>query len=349
MSNYDIALEPLVEDFEKEEEKKRQEEEAENATKEMLIKMLSYGNETTSYLDDILTGLENHDEKSPATEGIFGSIWDFVTTMVRTAIKFVTNTANWLTAKIKSIVNFRKRQKRYRDKKFETLTAIYNGLTADRRQKANERFAKYKIDYTPSFETYRKMCLAFGTVIKIMDDQINVYVTRDVAIFGAESSNTKTIPSWVTGLYDETTSREALLLMGIKYEDNQFIYKSPFTTLPSMTLGDLGYVNLSTIRLCNSDYQSNCWRNIVAVSSLRQRFLKCEEQLRTRYRELKRDIAKVDRKDITKATKNVIQSSTLAGRLASYLLTTDEALDVRRGWLIDAGLRACGDGVSHAE
>ena len=78
------------------------------------------------------------------------------------------------------------------------------------------------------------------------------------------------------------------------------------------------------------------------ILDLKRNFEKFERQFEDRARDLKKSVTKLDKKDIAASTKSVSTSVVLAGRLTAYITQVEEALDTRRGWLIDAGIRACG-------
>lgn len=283
---------------------------------------------------------------SAAQEGLVGNLWDFIATAFRTAIRFVGDTAKWLAKRIKSVVNFRLKQKKFRDKKFETLSSIWNGMRSDQRAKANDLFKGISMEYTPSFDAYCALCKDFAVLIRSVDENVSTFVSKDIAIFGEESGEGKNAPSWVTNMFDDTNSREALLAFGIRFNEGNFEHQSPFKTMPSMSLGDLGYQSIDLVRIIHTEYIQNCWKNLRIIVGLKDRFERFERELNDKQREMKREVAKVDRKDVAVACKNVISSAALAGRLTSYLLSIEEAMDVRRGWLIDRAIKACGESSS---
>ena len=274
-------------------------------------------------------------------ESIVGNLWDFISTAFRTAIRFVGDTAKWLAKRIKSVVNFRQKQKKFRDKKFETLSSIWNGMRSEQRVQANSLFKDISMEYTPSFDAYQALCKDFAILIRSLDENVSTFVSKDISIFGEESAEGKTSPSWVTNMFEDSNSREALLTFGIRFSEGNFEHNSPFKTMPMSTLGDLGYQSIESVRIVHTEYIQNCWKNLRIIIGLKERFERFERELTDKQREMKREVTKVDRKDVAVACKNVLSSAALAGRLTSYLLSIEEAMDVRRGWLIDRAIKAC--------
>lgn len=305
-----------------------------------LAQLLSDGILKSKLLDQIIFASTM---PNAAQEGLLGNLWDFIATAFRTAIRFVGDTAKWLAKRIKSVVNFRLKQKKFRDKKFETLSSIWNGMRSEQRATANERFKTIGMEYTPSFERYQAMCQDFAVLIRSLDENVSTFVSKDISIFGEESGSGKSSPTWVTNMFEDANSREALLSFGIRFTEGNFEHNSPFKTMQAMNLGDLGYLSIDMVRIVHTAYLQNCWKNLKIIVGLKDRFERFERELNDKQREMKREVTKVDRKDVAVACKNVISSAALAGRLTSYLLAIEEAMDVRRGWLIDRAIKACGE------
>lgn len=287
----------------------------------------------------------DEDTIKPGTEdGIIGSIWNFICTVVSTVTNFITGTVNWISKRIASLVSIRKAQKKLRDKKYKTLTDLYGAMSNDQREAADKRFASYKLEHLPSHEAYIGMCDAFAHFTKKLNVQLNIYITQDVAIFGQEIENSETIPSWVRAMFDDANTRECFNRFGIFFEEKNFIYKSPFVNLPSMTLGNLGYTTIDHVAGVNRAYGSQCWAQLPSIQNLKEKMETCSATIKRKKSEMRSDLAKVDKKEIVKSAKFVMVTATLVGRLVAYLLTIDESLDVRRGWLLDAAIRACSVG-----
>lgn len=305
--------------------------------------LVTFSEQCINLLDQILYNTDIQKEESvPGTEGFFGSIGDFFVTILRVTKRVIQDTASWISKKVKSIFNFRAKQKKYRDQRFEQFKNLHNALTPDKRAEATQRFLRFNIDYTPSFEVYQKMCSAFNTLILEINKATNEYIEQDIRIFGQKKEDGDLIPAWVRRLFDTPVSRDALALFGIRFEDKNFVYHSPFVTLPTLDLASLGYTDLNHVAMVNHHYQNYCWTKMRDIVELRRTFEKHERNFEDRAREMKsQGVNKLDKKDLAASCKSVSSSITLAARLVSYVTQVEEALDTRRGWLIDAGLRAC--------
>lgn len=310
------------------------------AEKEAADFLFEYTDITLKLIDDIAQEVEDT-EKAGGTEGLISSLADFVATILRTTKRIVQDVASWMTKKIKSIVNFRKRQKKFRDAKYEQLRTIWAGLSSERKQEAITKFTAHKVDFCPSFDTYRKMCQEFSLLLDAIASATQTYISQDIQIFGQQKADGKITPQWIVELYQEKQSREALTSFGITFDENAFQYRSPFVSMPSMTLADLGYHSPDVVAIINSDYQTNCWRKLYIILNLKETFERFERQLDDKSREIKRQMDKTNRKDLVASCKSVTLSVSLAGKLTAYITQVEEALDTRRGWLIDAALKAC--------
>ena len=274
-------------------------------------------------------------------DGFFSSIADFVATIFRTAVRVVSDTADWLSKKIKSIVNLRKKKKEFRDKNFAKFMSLYNSLDNYKRTQAQAKFAAITMEHLPPFKTYQRMCRGFAELIVALDRQVGMYTSKDIQEFGVEGANKKTTPTWLIKLYDDPQAREALQQFGLRYEEANFVYHSAFNNFPEAKMSDLGYENLDYVRVVNQDYLQFCWARLHSVVNLRERFENFERELKDKEREMKKHIASADKKAMVGSCKNVMSSAVLASKLTSYLTQIEEALDTRRGWVINTAIRAC--------
>lgn len=287
--------------------------------------------------------------QSYGSEGFFSSIYDFVSTVISTAVNAVTTVATWITKKIKSLISLRKRKKQYRDQQFNRLVSILNSMNNTDRSAVQTRLMSYTINYMPSKDQYLNMCKAFQLLMRTITQQVDTYVAKDIHLFGQEKEQGQTVPSWIRKLYEDPVSRECLLLFGVKFADGSFQRISIYNTLPSMTFADLGYTTLSDIAAVHQAYNQHVWPQVRTLLVLRERFEAFERDLKEKKKELAQaGASKIDKRACVTSCKNVVISSKEASKLVAYLSMDEEALDTRRAWLVEHALKACSTVMSDA-
>ena len=287
--------------------------------------------------------------KAYGSEGFFSSIYDFVSTIISTAVNAVSSVATWITKKIKSLISIRKHKKQYRDQQFNRFVSILNSISATDRAAVQNRLMSYSIQYMPSKDQYIQMCKGFSVLMRAITQQVDTYVAKDIHLFGMEKEAGQKAPSWILKLYEDPVSREMLLLFGIKYMDGTFQRQSVYNTMPSMTFGDLGYNSIQDIAVVHQAYNQHVWPQVRTLLVLRERFEAFERDLKEKKSQLsKAGASKIDKNACVASCKNVIISSKEASKLVAYLSLDEEALDTRRAWLVEHGLKACGTIMSDA-
>ncbi len=337
--SYDLALTRLIDDQEVEEDIKEEQ--------VAYAKLMVFSDDALRLFDEALM-LDNYPELA-ASEGFFSSIKDFVVTIITTAINVVTGVASWITKRIKSLISFRKKKKEMRDQQYHKLVSILNSMSATDREAVQNRFTSYTIQYMPSLDQYLHMCRSFSHVLMMIDQQVEQYVSKDISLFGTEKAQGQTVPTWILQLYEDPTTREALLLFGIKFQQNAFERQSAYNTMPSMTFGALGYENIASLSQVHLAYNKDVWPKLRILLGLQDRFESFEKQLKEKKREFAAaGTGKMDKESCVASCKNVIKSSKEAAKLISFLSMDEEALDTRRAWLFEHALRACQSILSDA-
>lgn len=279
-----------------------------------------------------------------AQEGLIGTLYDFVTTVIRSVVRFIEKIINWFTTKIKSIVNVRLKVKKHNDSLYDQYKSLWNGLSGPQKAKAIGIFRELSIDNTPSYDRFMFMCQKFDAITTYINTVVDQYTTQEVALFGAQSE-VKLHPDWL---------KPELIAMlteafNVKFTDGTFEYDSPFKLMDTNTLGNLGYSTLDTVSLVHKNYCDLVFRNLRVVTGLKERFIKYQKALDDKARELKKINTAGDKNDFAAASKNLITSIVLSTKLTGIMTNIEESLDVRRGWLIRKAIEACTNALNEKE
>lgn len=277
-----------------------------------------------------------------AREGLLGTIYDFASTIIRNVCRFVEKIINWFTTKIKSIINFRVKAKKRNDTLHDQFLSLWHGLNVQQKTTALETFRSMNIDFTPGYERFAMMCQRFTTITQFIDTVVDQYTTQEVAIFGAQTE-VKLHPDWL--------KPELLTLLSetynIRFNDGSFVYDSPFKLMDTATLNALGYTTMDTVSVIHKNYCEHVFRNLRVVTGLKERFVKYQQALVDKARELKRINTSSDKNDFAAASSNLVKSITLSTQLTGMLTSIEESLDTRRGWLIRKAIEACTKAVTN--
>lgn len=276
-----------------------------------------------------------------AQEGLLGTVYDFIVTIIRNVARFIEKVINWFTTKIKSIVNVRLKVKKHNDALYDQYKSLWNGLSGVQKTKAVSLFRELQIDNTPSFDRFSYMCQKFDAVTTYINTVVDQYTTQEVALFGAQTE-IKLHPDWL---------KPELIAMlteafNVRFVDGTFEYDSPFKLMATNTLDGLGYATLDTVSIVHKNYTELVFRNLRVVTGLKERFVKYQNALSDKARELKRINTTNDKSDFAAASKNLVTSIALSTKLTGIMTNIEESLDVRRGWLIRKAIEACTKAIS---
>lgn len=301
--------------------------------------VLVYSLEIDDAMDEVIHSLGY---PAIATEGLIGTVYDFIMTCISTISRFIENVINWFTIKIRHIINVRLKVKKHNDERLNKFLSLYNSLSGPQKVTANSTFKEMSIDYCPTKDQYVEMCNDFDRLTNYLASEVTAYVTRDISLFGIESEES-TKPDWLTH-----TLLDVLARFNIRLVDGQITYTSPFTNMPRIGLGDSGY-NIETIREINTLYVSKVFSNLRVLIGLKSQFEELQRAISRKKAEVKKLSAANDKNNFAKATKKISASIGLSAKLVNYLTMVEEALDTRRGWLIMKGIEACTKTIKPAQ
>lgn len=271
---------------------------------------------------------------SLAKEGLIGETYNFIVLCLRSILNLIEKVINWFSEKIKHLVNVRLKVKKHNDGRFDKFKSLYNNFDGAEKTEANTKFKSLHVDYCPTKQQYVHMCETFNLITDYLASNVTNYVSRDIALFG-NAADDEVMPAWCN-----TDLIETLAKFGIKMDVDNFIYTSPFTAMPRMTMDDGGYT-IESITDVNAVYLRFVYSNLRIIVGLKKQFEEFEASVKLKEREAGRLAGDSSKASFAAATKKISKSIALSIRLTNYLTQIEEAMDTRRGWITMRGIEAC--------
>lgn len=285
-------------------------------------------------MDVIMEDTKSASYLEPGQEGFFGSVTDFISTCLRAVGTFVERVVSWFTGKIKHLIHNRVRAKKRNDTRYANLVTMYNSLTAQQKAQAEQKFAEFTIEHCPTQHVYLEMCDDFLKIAGYLERNVTAYVSRDISSFGAEVEE-RAYPEWII-----PDLVQVLLKFNIAIGEGEVTYSSPFSGLGRMRFTDGGY-SINSVNVIHTNYTQKVFAKLAFLQGMEKQFKALEETIKAKRREVKRTSTKEDKNIFKQATAQITSSISIAVRLSNYLCNIEEAMDVRRGWVIGSAISAC--------